>query len=172
VRLAVAIPPAIVLAATVGCAYALAVFAFTAVHYRVGATCVAAGALGLLTAVLLRVARVRGRGTALLLAALVWLLGLWASWVAWVYRLHGTSDAAASSPAELAASPLRLVQLIRGVNEVGVWRVGGDTFRGALLWAVWGAEACTLALVCLAVAWRAGGPRDRRLPDGMDDTAA
>jgi hypothetical protein len=92
-----------------------------------------------------------------LLGAFVGLVALWASWVAWIHRLFANSDHDLPL-VELATSPLMLLDLMRAINMVGVWRFSGNTYRGGLLTAVWVAEALILVLGCTFVASLVGKP--------------
>jgi hypothetical protein len=157
VRLVIALPVAIVLAAAIGCAYAVVEFQLNSVHFRVAGACAAAAVLGGLTAGLLSFARVHHRGLALLFGTLVGSVGLWASWVAWVHRLLRESGSG-PSPVELATSPRLLFELVQVINAVGVWRYGGNTYRGTLLAAIWLVEALILVLGCVLIASHVGKP--------------
>jgi len=157
IRVGVALPNALVLAALLGGLYAAVEFHARSLYLRVGTAAVAAALLGALTAGFVRFGRVHNRGLAVILGTLVGMIGLWASWVIWVWLVLGSLGLDVS-PLRLATDPQALFRLALDINTVGPWSYDSRVYRGMPLLIIWVGEALILVLGCTLVAAHFGKP--------------
>lgn len=135
----IALAAAITVAAAVGIGvvYGYALSALPVVHI---VTLAAAPAFGLIIAVAaefgFKLGRVRHSTAGLTIVMIGAVIGLYASWAAWVCGLIGEPDLLA-----LASRPLLLLDVIAGINEAGPWSIRNWRPTGLALSILWLVEA-------------------------------
>ena len=150
-RLALGVAAAGVGALAVGAAYGVIDFRVDSLHGKAFAISGAAVGTGLVTLAAIKVGRVRTRATATVLAALIGLVALYASWVAWPWAVLNRQGIA-FNPLQLVASPTLHFDLVRAINAEGVWSYDRVPVRGVILLIVWIVEAVLIVLGAVVVA--------------------
>ena len=124
--------------------------------------------VGAATAYALRWAKVRNNTLAIVASVVAALVGLYASWVFWVYALlHQSHLSFVPTPLQLAKHPAALWRMILRINEVGVWSIGSshgvgqrhDPVKGVFLWLIWVAEGVVILTTAILVTTRMVGSR-------------
>jgi hypothetical protein len=114
-------------------------------------------ALGAVTGAMIRFGRIHQRALAVLSGTLIGAVGLWASWVVWIWRvLHAQS--AGISLFKLAISPGVMYRLAKLIYLLGAWKYGETVVRGPQLLTYWIGEALIILLGCTLVAASVGKP--------------
>jgi hypothetical protein len=118
-----------------------------------------AAALGACVALLLRWGKTRNSAVGMFVATVVTLASYYLSWAVWLSVVPGGNTGDPSWT--LAADPLGLWEVLRAVNERGVWAIGGhgrsgnrEAVSGLPLWACWGGEALVVLAGSTWTAWK------------------
>lgn len=116
-----------------------------------------AAALGASVAALFRWGKTRNSTVGMFVATLLTLASYYLSWAVWLSVITGGHFGASA----LAADPLSLWEVLRAVNERGVWAIGGhggsgnrEPVSGVMLWLCWGGEALIVLAGAPVLAWR------------------
>ena len=80
--------------------------------------------------------KIRNSAIASLIAVLVGLMGVYFSWVIWLYASSGQAD-----EAMLVLDPIALFAILDHLAQQGVWSLKSWTPRGETLYGIWGLEA-------------------------------
>jgi hypothetical protein len=112
-------------------------------YLRVGALAVAAGAVGLLALIPVKVGRIRIPILAAFLGATIALLALYIMWLEWVHTVFKIAGMSLNY-GQMILHPLNLLQLIRLLNRTGTWSYKGDLLQGFPLLVLWLGEAAAL----------------------------
>lgn len=118
-----------------------------------------AAALGACVAALFKWGKTRNSTVGMFVATVVTLASYYLSWAVWLSVVPGGNTG--GSPWTLAADPLGLWEVLRAVNERGVWAIGGrggsrnrEAVSGVLLWLCWGGEAVIVLAGAPWMAWK------------------
>lgn len=134
------------IAASIGVAIAAAIYAAAVLYIPLAGVItfvLAAGfgsVAGFIVGHALQFGKLRNDKIAFLVASVLALEALYVSWASWTTLLLWRSDVEASF-LPLLESPALLWSVVRELNGVGAWSVGGFSPTGGLLWALWGLEA-------------------------------
>jgi hypothetical protein len=166
--------PGVLLALLVSCAAAVVlgtVYAYVDLYnpcisvLNFLATAAFGAGIGWVTGKMLQVARVRNNVVTALLASFVALFALYVGWVVWVCAvLQRAAESGSFQPPtllELILNPRGLIDIIRNLNEVGVWTQGSRyasshdtprTVKGIELTVIWLVEAVGVVGLAILVA--------------------
>jgi len=99
--------------------------------------------LALMMGFLLKRGKVRNTGAAIGVTLLVALVGLYSSWVVWIYALPRREEMEADL-LSLFLQPGAVWNIISFVNGTGAWTIRNWTPTGTTLWFFWGLEAAII----------------------------
>jgi hypothetical protein len=117
--------------------------------------------LGASVAALFKWGKTRNSTVGMFVATVVTLASYYLCWAAWLSLVASRGGLDVSSWA-LAADPLGLWEVLRAVNERGVWSIGGhggshsnrEAVSGVMLWLCWGGEALIVLAGAPWAAWK------------------
>jgi len=129
----------------VGASYACAIWYIPFVYLNLAAPVLFGLALGSTLGWLIQKLHVRNTAVAVGSASLISLTSLYISWMAWIWFATG----------QWFDGPSQIWEVIRLVNDKGLWEVFHGRPTGTLLWAIWAAEALIITAIPVVVSWRA-----------------
>jgi len=127
------------------------------------ATCGFAAGVGFVTGALMRWGHVRNNAMTKSVSFAVAVVALYAAWIFWIFAVAQKSEPGLVpfNPWELAIRPQVVWDIVREINDVGVWTIGGhvgssssgrEPVKGIFLWLVWAAEAVAVLWIAVLVA--------------------